>query len=140
MSALNGDSDTPRGPQPRVLLVDDHPEVLRALRRFLKTSCDIVGEATSGHAALEVVTGLKPDVVVLDLAMPGLNGLEACRCIRQALPQTQVIILTATDDEDIRQAALDAGASALVLKHLAVRDLLNAIHNALPRELSRGQV
>ena len=73
MSALSGDSDTPRGPRQRVLLVDDHPEVLRALRRFLAPSCDIVGEATNGQAALGAAAELKPDVVVLDVAMPGLN-------------------------------------------------------------------
>src|SRR5204862_4694797 len=73
MSASTERSDTLREPRPRLLLVDDHPEVLKALRRFLAPSCDIVGDATSGHAALEAAAELKPDVVVLDVAMPGLN-------------------------------------------------------------------
>src|SRR3954468_2389302 len=104
-------SDTPQEPRPRVLLVDDHREILVALRRFLGMSCEIVGEASDGHAALEAATVLKPDVVVLDLNLPGMDGLEVCRRIRQALPQTQVVMLTAGGDDYVRKAALDAGAS-----------------------------
>lgn len=139
MSALTEGPDTFRERRPRLLLVDDHPEVLKALRRFLGSSCDIVGDAMNGHAAIEAAAGLKPDVVVLDVAMPGLNGLEACRLIRQAQPQIQVVMLTAADDDDVRDAALDAGASDLVLKHHVVRDLLNAILNALRPQVLPGQ-
>jgi two-component system response regulator DevR len=138
MSKSRECSDTPQESRPRVLLVDDHREILVGLRRFLGTSCEIVGEATNGHAALKAATVLNPDVVVLDLNLPEMDGLEVCRRIRKAQPQIQVVILTAGGDDYMRKAALDAGASDLVLKHLVIEDLLNAILDAVRGELSRG--
>ena len=117
--------------RPRVLLADDHAGILAALQRVLNPSCEVVGCATSGVALLEAATRLRPDVIVMDIAMPNVNGLEACREIKHAIPQTKVVVLTATNDPDVKQHALSLGASAFVLKHLMASDLLPAIKKAL---------
>ncbi|HMF96270.1 MAG TPA: response regulator transcription factor [Vicinamibacterales bacterium] len=117
--------------RPRVLLADDHPALLKALRRLLQPACDVVGEVTVGTAVVDATQRLMPDVVVLDLAMPELNGLEACCQITNATPQTKVVILTATDDPDVRQRAIEMGAFAFVLKQFATTELPNAIERAV---------
>jgi DNA-binding NarL/FixJ family response regulator len=117
--------------RPRVLLADDHAGVLSAARRLLSPSCEIVGQLLAGGAVLETVTRLRPDVVVLDIAMPGLNGVEACAQIVRAVPETKVIIFTAMDSQEIRQQVLKMGASAFVSKDRVLDDLLKAVHAAL---------
>lgn len=123
--------------RPRVLLADDHAGLLAALQRLLAPSCEIVGQVTSGSAVLEAATRLSPQVVVLDIAMPGLNGIEACRQIKEAMPQTVVIMLTATIDQEVRKRAFELGASCFVAKHLIVDDLLPAIQKALAQRSLR---
>ena len=81
-------------------------------------------------AVVEAAARLRPDVVVVDLAIPRLNGLEACRRIRDAIPETKVVILTATDDADMTRKAYSVGASAFVLKYSGADHLLSAIKNA----------
>jgi CheY-like chemotaxis protein len=105
--------------RPRVVVADDHPSVLTAFGRLLRTSCDVVASVLDGHAAIEAVTTLRPDVLVIDLMLPDLNGLDVCRRIKLALPDTSVIIVTAFDDAHVRKIALRDGASAFVPKHSA---------------------
>jgi DNA-binding NarL/FixJ family response regulator len=117
--------------RPRVLLADDHAGVLTALQRLLAPSCDVVGQVTVGTSVLEEATRLRPDVVVMDISMPALSGLDACKQVKDATPDTNVIILTAATDDEIRHRAYELGASGFVLKHRVVEDLVEAIHTAM---------
>ncbi len=112
--------------RPRVLVADDHPEVAKAVRRLLTLDCEVVGSVTDGSALQEVVQRLQPDVVVLDLNLPNVHGLEACRQITQVHPEMRVIVFTAVDDPKVRERSLAVGAAAFVSK-LAHGDLLSAI-------------
>jgi DNA-binding NarL/FixJ family response regulator len=113
--------------RPRVLLADDSPQLLVALRRLLEPWCDVVGSVSSGHEAVEAATNLRPDVMVLDFRLHDLNGLDACREVRQRAPDVSVVLLTASDDERTRTKALEVGASAFVPKHAAGDELVRAI-------------
>jgi DNA-binding NarL/FixJ family response regulator len=117
-------------PRPRVLLADDYPPLLMSWQRFLQPSCDIVGVVSSGRELVETAVALKPDVVVVDLGMPGMNGLEACRDIKESIPETQVILVTAFDDLSTREAARRAGASAFVAKLAGPEALEEAVQRA----------
>ncbi len=119
----------PQERRPRVLLADDYPGLLVALRRLLDQSCDVVGSVSSGRDAVEAATALKPDVIVLDLTLPDVSGLEACRQIKLAAPATKVVLLTAVDDMDVRESALQAGASAFVVKRATTSELVGTIHH-----------
>ena len=107
--------------RPRVLLAEDHPEVAKAVCRVLALECEVVGSVADGSAVLEAVQRLQPDVIVVDLNLPNVNGLEACRQITQVNPEAKVIVFTAMNDPDIRQRAIEVGASAFVSK-MAVDD------------------
>ena len=114
--------------RPRVLLADDYPRLIAAINRLLgENSCEVVGTATDGVQLLEEAVRLQPDVVLLDLFMPKLNGLDACLELARVLPQAKIVVLTADADPDIRRAALTAGASAVVDKLAIATDLLPAI-------------
>jgi DNA-binding NarL/FixJ family response regulator len=121
----------PEEPRPRLLLADDHPEILRAFQRLLAPFYEVVGRVTDGVALVGEARRLQPDIVVVDLAMPGIGGLEACVRIKSVSPECKIVMVTATDDADIRQSALRNGASAFVLKQKAWSDLVNAIQNVL---------
>lgn len=110
---------TVRPSRPRVVLADDHPHVLSAFSRLLSFSCEVVGSVSNGHDAIEAVMTLRPDILVADLMMPGLNGLEVCRQVKHAAPETAVVIVTAFGDAEIQKVALEAGASAFIPKHAA---------------------
>jgi two-component system, NarL family, response regulator DegU len=112
-------------------LADDHPGILRALWRTLDESCEIVGEVNSGGKVLEAVQRLAPQILVLDLSMPEASGLDLCPQVREARPETKIIVLTAFDDPDMRAEALRLGASALVLKNLLAVDLVRCIHQVV---------
>jgi two-component system response regulator ResD len=101
------------------VLADDHPSVLVAFGRLLRPSCEVVASVADGYAAIEAVGVLRPDILVVDLMMPDLDGLEVCRKIKQTTPETDVIIVTACDDTDVEAVALRDGASAFVPKHSA---------------------
>lgn len=117
--------------RPQVLLADDYPSLHIALTRLLTSACDVVGQAADGLEAVETARRLQPDVVVIDMLMPGMNGLDACREIRVAVPRAHVIVITAADDADLAAQALDAGAAALIHKFRVATDLLPAIEDLM---------
>ena len=113
----------------RILLADDHEVVRAGLRALLEeqNGWEVVAEAVDGRDAVEKATRLKPDVVVIDIAMPSLNGLEAVRQIVKAVPNTKVLVLTMYDSDPLIQQVLQAGARGYLLKSDAGRDLVSAI-------------
>lgn len=113
----------------RILVADDHEVVRRGLATLLQSreGWEICGEAKDGREAVEMARQLKPDVVVLDIGMPNLNGLAATRQLTQQNPQQKVIVLTITDSDQVIREALDAGARGFVLKSDAARDLVSAV-------------
>lgn len=115
-----------------VLIIDDHAMVRAGLKQLLETEADIrvVGEAGDGVKGLELCKSLKPDVVVLDVAMPKMGGLEAIRLMRQSLPNLKIVILSMFSKESFAHEALRAGANAYILKGAPSEDLLEAIHAA----------
>ena len=113
--------------RPRVLIADDHPGIVTAACQLLALDCDVVGTVADGSTLLETAQRLQPDVIVLDLHLPKVNGLEACRQITRTNPNMKVVIFTAVNDQYVRQASLAAGASAFVCKLTAGDDLLAAI-------------
>ena len=118
-----------------IVLVDDHTVVRQGLRALLKAEEDIevVGEAENGRQAVMLVRKSAPDVVVMDIAMPLLNGLEATRQILKYVPTTKVLVLTSYGDDDCVEQMMQAGAAGYLLKQTAANDLLKAI-----REVQRG--
>ncbi|HEX3354297.1 MAG: response regulator [Terriglobales bacterium] len=113
----------------RILLADDHEIVRRGLISLLKSHAgwDVCGEAQDGRQAVDKARELKPDVVILDIGMPNLNGLEATRQLLRDNSQARVLILTITDADEVVRAVLDAGARGFVLKSDAARDLVAAV-------------
>jgi len=116
-------------PTLRILVADDHEVVRRGLRALLESrpGWEVCGEATTGREAVEKARELKPDLVVLDITMPELNGLEATRQILKALPRTEVLVLTIHESEQVVHEVLEAGARGYVLKSDAGRDLVAAV-------------
>ena len=108
---------TVRPSRPRVVLADDHPQVLSAFGRLLGFSCEVVGSVSNGHDAIETVKTLRPDVLIADLMMPDLDGLEVCRRVKHAAPETADVIVTAFADAKMQKVALEAGASAFIAKY-----------------------
>lgn len=117
--------------RPRVMIADDHKLLVQALRSFLADSFEIVGEVSDGRALLEMAPRLKPEVVVVDIAMPLLNGLEASRQLRANMPGIKIIFLTQSPDADLASEAMRQGASGYVLKQSAGSELIAAINSAL---------
>lgn len=118
------------GRPPRVLLADDFPDLVTAIGQLLAPECDVVGSVDDGGALLEAVERLQPDLIVLDVNMPTVSGLEACRQITRANPRVKVIMLTAEGDPAIMGAALAAGAFAFIEKQALANELLPAIKSA----------
>jgi DNA-binding NarL/FixJ family response regulator len=114
--------------RPRVLLADDHALLLGAIEKLLAADCDVVGQAADGRALVEAAERLKPDVVVLDVSMPLLNGLEAGRQIKQKLRDIKLVFVTMNEDPDVAAEAFRSGASGYLLKRSAAAELLTAIH------------
>jgi DNA-binding NarL/FixJ family response regulator len=113
----------------RILLVDDHPVVRQGLRTLLegRNEWEVVGEASDGIEAVEKVGVLQPDVVVLDVTMPRMNGIEACRLIRQKNPGREILFVTQHDSPHMMREAMAAGARGYVVKSNLARDLVEAV-------------
>ena len=124
------------GDKIRVILADDHALVRQGIRQFLEGDEDIevVAEAADGGRALQLVEELRPDVVLLDIQMPGMSGVEATRQIKARFPEVRILILTAYDDDPYVFALLQAGADGYLLKTVEVDDLLRGV-----RAVYRGE-
>lgn len=124
---MNG--DVPARPAVRMLIVDDHEVVREGLAAVLarQPGFEVVAQADSGAEALRSVDQLRPDLVVLDLGLPDISGIELCRNIRARYPDTRVVILTGSDEEDDVLSAVIAGADRYFLKQSSIRDVVKAI-------------
>ena len=113
----------------RIIVVDDHPIVRQGLKTLLQGHLDweVVGEASDGVEAIDKAGQLNPDVMVLDVTMPNMNGLEACRVLRKQRPQLEILFVTQHDSPHMMREALAAGARGYVVKSNAARDLLEAV-------------
>ena len=119
--------------RPRVLLADDYPDMVRAISRLLSLDCEVVGTVVDGSALLEAAGRLQPDVIVLDLNLPNVHGLEACRQITQAHPEIRVIVFSAMSDPDVTRRSFEVGASAFVSKLGGDGDLISTIKRLCDR-------
>lgn len=113
--------------KPRVLLADDHALVLEGFKKLLEEHCEVVGSVEDGRALLDAAERLQPDIVVLDISMPKLNGLDAARRLRKMVPRPRLIFVTVHADQDYVTQAFKAGASAYLLKRSAGSELVQAI-------------
>ena len=111
----------------RVLLADDHEAMLDRVARLLEAECNVVGTATDGQQALEAAQDLKPDVLVLDISMPVMNGIETAHRLKEAGAEARIVFLTVHDDPDFAKEALEAGALGYVIKPRISSDLRIAI-------------
>jgi DNA-binding NarL/FixJ family response regulator len=115
----------------RVLLADDHRLLLEAFEKLLQPDFDVVGAVGDGHALLAAAQELKPDVIVLDIAMPQMNGMVAAKRLREMMPEVKLIFLTVNEDADFASEAMGIGASGYLLKSSAASELFQAIEAAL---------
>jgi DNA-binding NarL/FixJ family response regulator len=132
----SGNSDQEQSHLIRVLLADDHALVREGTRRLLETEHDVevVAEAASGEEAVDAAVKLHPDIAIMDIAMPGMGGIEATRAIKASCPETAVLVLSAYDDEPYLMALLEVGAAGFLLKNVHGQELISAI-----RAVSRGE-
>jgi DNA-binding NarL/FixJ family response regulator len=120
--------------RPRLLMADDHTLVLEGIRKLLESEFDLVGVADNGYSLLREAERLRPDVILLDISMPLLNGIEACRQLVKSMPDAKIIFLTMHADVVYVEEALQAGGMGYMLKRSAAAELSLAIHSVL-----RGQ-
>ena len=119
--------------RPRVLVVDDHPDVAKAVCQLLAPDCEVVGTIADGSVLLEAVQRLEPDVIVLDMNLPGVHALEVCRQLTQMNPPVKVVVFSAMNEPEVTEALVAAGASAFVSK-LASADLPASIRRVCADE------
>jgi DNA-binding NarL/FixJ family response regulator len=122
---------SPSTVRPRVLIADDHSIVAAGLRLVLEKSCDVIGIIPDGRQLLIEAPKLKPDVIVLDIGMPFLNGLDAAERLKPLLPGVKFVFLTMMNDPNLAAAALNLGAVGYVLKESVVSELLKAVSEVL---------
>ncbi len=115
----------------RILLADDHRLLLEAFKKLLEPEFEVVGTARDGRVLLDAAQELKPDVIVLDIAMPQLSGLTAARRLKRMMPEVKLIFLTVNEDPDFASEAIRVGASGYVLKNSAASELFQAIEAVL---------
>ena len=118
-------------PRPRVLLADDHALLLAAFEKLLADHCEVVGVVSDGRALVDAAERLRPDVIVLDIAMPLLNGLDAGRQIKQKFREVRLVFLTMNEDPALAAEAFRAGASAYLLKRSAASELRTALDEVM---------
>jgi len=114
---------------PRVMIVDDHAFIRRGVQSILNSvpGWELCGEAENGVAAIRLAGDLKPDVIIMDVSMPGLNGLEATRIIHEAQPSVKIVLLTLHDSTEVLRSGFHAGAQGYLLKSEAEQELLRAL-------------
>jgi len=117
--------------RPRLMLADDHTILVEAFRKLLEPYYDMVGTVSDGRALLEIGPQLNPDIVIVDIGMPLMNGLEAGIRLKQLLPNVKLVFLTMNDDPDLAVEAMRSGAAGYLLKSSAAEELLRAIQTAL---------
>lgn len=116
---------------PRIMLADDHTILVEAFRKLLEPHYEVVGTVADGRALLEMAPQLKPDVIVVDIGMPLMNGLEAGLRLKELMPTVKLIFLTMNEDPDLAVEAMRHGACGYLLKSSAASELIRAIHMAL---------
>lgn len=117
--------------RPRILLADDHTMLLDAFRRLLEPRCEIVGTAVDGRALVDLAVSTQPDVIVVDISMPRLNGIDACARLRLKIPDVKIVFLTVNEDPNIAAETIGLGASGYLLKTSPSIELFTAIEQAL---------
>lgn len=117
--------------RPRVLMADDHSLILAGLRKLVEAECEVVGTVEDGRALVEAAQTLRPDLILLDISMPLLNGLEAARQLTKLVPESKLIFLTMHASPTYATEAFQAGASGYLLKRSAASELSLAIHSVL---------
>ena len=117
--------------KPRVLMADDHSLILAGLRKLVEVECDVVGTVEDGRALVEAAQKLRPDLILLDISMPLLNGLDAARQLTKLVPESKMIILTMHASPTYATEAFQAGASGYLLKRSAASELSQAIQSVL---------
>src|SRR5919199_5729202 len=129
-------ASAPTGPPARILVADDHELIRNGYRYMLSDEPDlaVVGEARDGREAVELCRELRPDLVLMDVRMPEMDGLEATRAIKEELPQTSVLVVTTYDNPDYLYEAVEAGAAGYVLKDAPKNQLLGAVRRTLNGE------
>jgi DNA-binding NarL/FixJ family response regulator len=115
----------------RVLLADDHVILLEALKKLIEPACLVVGTAVDGRSLILTAEKLRPDVIIMDINMPHLNGLDACEQLAKKLPDTKIIFLTVNEDPESAEEAIRRGASGYVLKKAAASELFKAIQSVM---------
>ena len=132
------DLEMPETKRIRVMIVDDHAVVRSGLSAFLSVYPDLemVGEAESGEDAMARIGLLKPDVILMDLMMPGMDGVQTTRAVKQKYPQVQIVALTSFKEENMVQGALQAGAMGYLLKNVSATELSSAIRSAYARRMT----
>jgi DNA-binding NarL/FixJ family response regulator len=117
--------------KPRLLIADDHPIMLAGLRKLVESTCEVVGTVQDGRALVEAAERLRPDLILLDISMPLLNGMDAARQIKQSVPDAKLIFLTMHASPVFATEALQAGASGYLLKQSAAVELPHAVDTVL---------
>ena len=115
----------------RILLADDHTMICDGFRKLLEPQYEVVGAVRDGHELMKAAVELKPDIALVDVGMPHLNGLDAARQLKRKAPQTKIIFLTMNTDPDVAAEALRIGASGYLLKNAPATELLQAIHSVM---------
>lgn len=117
--------------RPKVLIADDYALLRAAFQKLLEQNCEVVGEVADGRALLEAAPKLRPDIILMDVAMPLLNGLDAGRQLKRIMPNVRLIFLTASEDPDVAREAFHIGALGYVVKNSAASELSQAVHEAM---------
>ena len=117
--------------KPRVLLADDHTFVIEGFKKLLEDHCDVVGAVEDGRALIESTLNLRPDIVILDISMPRLNGIEAAKKLKKQIPEAKLIFVTMHADLAYVNAAFRAGASGYLLKRSAATELMQAVQSVM---------